>query len=330
MTPNLLNRRHFLASSLALAAPGLLGSQAQPETPKSTAELLGHPASAKLLMVHADDAGMCHSVNLATWDALTNGLANSASIMVPCPWFPEMADWAKRFPHHDLGLHLTLTSEWKFFRWRPVAPPAQVKGLLDADGFLHRDVVSTATNASVEEIEIELRAQIERARKFGVQFTHFDTHMGTLYARTDYFDVYTKLGLEYGVPVMLPRPTPELTTEIKQYPVTIDMLHAKGKLGHVFLDRLVTGVPGRTVEERAVSYRKFLRELKPGVTKLIVHLAKDDAEIRAVTGNWMTRWADYRFFTSDEARQLMRELDIHPVTYREMGKLLNPKRASAA
>lgn len=288
----------------------------------TTASQLGLGPEAKLLMVHADDAGMCHSANVATQEAMTGGLVSSASIMVPCPWFPEMADWAKQNTNQDLGVHLTLTSEWKYLRWRPVAPVAQVKGLLDADGFLWRDVRSVASHATPAEVETELRAQIERARQFGVKFTHLDTHMGTLYARADYFDVYARLGREYKVPCMLPRPTAEAAAELKAYPVTADMLTALEKQGHVLLDRLVTGVKGRTVEERRVSYAEFLAALKPGVTKLIIHLAKDDAEIRAVTGNWQTRWADFVFFTSAEARELMAQHKIKLTTYRELGRLL--------
>jgi chitin disaccharide deacetylase len=288
----------------------------------TTASQLGFGPEAKLLMVHADDAGMCHSANIATQEAMLGGLVSSASIMVPCPWFPEMADWAKQNANQDLGVHLTLTSEWKYLRWRPVAPVAQVKGLLDPDGFLWRDVRSAAAHATAAEVETELRAQIERARQFGVKFTHLDTHMGTLYARADYFDVYARLGREYKVPCMLPRPTAEAAAELKAYPVTADMLTALEKQGHVLLDRLVTGVKGRTVEERQVSYREFLAALKPGVTKLIIHLAKDDAEIRAVTGNWQTRWADYVFFTSAEARELLAQHKIKLTTYRELGRLL--------
>ena len=308
-----MHRRHFLAS--ATAAVPLLRAQ-------STAEQLGHAAGAKLLIVHADDAGMCHSANLATQQAMQGGLVSSASIMVPCPWFPEMADWARQNTQRDLGIHLTLTSEWKFFRWRPVAPAAQVKGLLDADGFLWRDVRSVAANASAAEVETELRAQIARAKQFGIQFTHLDTHMGTLYARPDYFDVYARLALENKVPCMLPRPTPEAETELKAYPITGDMIRSWERKGHVLLDRLVTGVKGRTVEERRVSYGEFLAALQPGVTKLIIHLAKDDAEIRAVTGNWQTRWADFVFFTSTEARELMAQHKIQLATYRELGRLL--------
>lgn len=305
-------RRDFLAF---LAAPVLAQPSAQ-----ITAAALGK-SGAKLLMVHADDAGMCHSVNLATCEALLSRSVASASIMVPCPWFNEIAELARTHPDLDLGLHLTLTSEWKHYRWRPVAPPERVKGLLDPDGYIWRDVRSTATHATAVEVETELRAQIERALQFGVKFTHFDTHMGTLYARPDYFDVYTNLAHEYKVPCMLPRPSGVPAAEMKQYPITAEMILKKESEGHVLLDRLVTGVPGRNVDERKESYRKFLRSLQPGVTKLIVHLAKDDAEIRAVTNSWEQRWADFLFFTSDEAKKLMTELQISSVTYRELGAI---------
>jgi chitin disaccharide deacetylase len=308
-----MHRRSFLG---ALAATAF----AQPAA-KTTAERLNR-AGARLLMVHADDAGMCHSVNLATSEALLSSSVQSASIMVPCPWFSEIADLARRRPDLDLGLHLTLTSEWRHYRWRPVAPPDKVKGLLDSEGYLWRDVISAAGRATPAEVEIELRAQLDRARQFGVQFTHVDSHMGTLFARPDFFEVYTKVAREARVVCMLPRPTPEAAAELAEYPITADMLNAKERDGFVLLDRLITGVPGSTVEARKQSYRALLRNLKPGVTKLIVHLAKDDPEIRAVTNAWQQRWADFLFWTSSEAKALMKELDIQPVTYRELGKLL--------
>jgi predicted glycoside hydrolase/deacetylase ChbG (UPF0249 family) len=309
-----MRRREFLAG-LAFSAA------AQTAPTPTTAERMGK-RDAKLLMVHADDAGMCHSVNMATREALLSSSVQSSSIMMPCPWVSEIAETAREHPELDLGLHLTLTSEWKYYRWRPVAPPDKVKGLLDPEGYLWRDVRSVATHASPAEIETELRAQIERARQFGIRFTHVDTHMGTLYARPDYFEVYTKVAREAGVPCMLPRPTPEAAAELSEYPITAAMLEQKERDGFVLLDRLVTGVPGRNLEERRESYRRLLSELKPGVTKLIVHLSKDDTEIRAVTNAWEQRWSDFRFWTSDEARTLLREHNVQPVTYRELGKLM--------
>jgi predicted glycoside hydrolase/deacetylase ChbG (UPF0249 family) len=294
---------------------------AQTETGKTTAQRLGHGPETKLLMVHADDAGMCHSVNMATSEALLSGGVQSASVMMPCPWVSEMAEFARQHPDLDIGLHLTLTSEWKHYRWRPVAPAEKVKGLLDPDGYLWRDVRSVATHASAAEIETELRAQLDRARHFGIQFTHVDTHMGTVYARPDYFEAYTKIAREAGVPCMIPRPTPEAAAELSQYPITAAMLEAKEREGFVLLDRLVTGVTGTTLDERRESYRQLLRKLKPGVTKLIVHLAKDDPEIRAVTNAWQPRWSDFKFWTSSDARALRAEVGVRPVTYRELGKL---------
>jgi chitin disaccharide deacetylase len=241
--------------------------------------------------------------------------------MVPCPWVSEIADTARQHSELDLGLHLTLTSEWRHYRWRPVASIDKVRGLLDPEGYMWRDVLGTAKHASAAEVETELRAQIERATQFGIRFTHLDTHMGTVYARPDYFDAYTKVARDARVPCMIPRPTAVAAAELKGYPITAEMLERKETEGFVLLDRLVTGVPGNMPDERKQSYERFLRELAPGVTKLIVHLAKDDPEIRAVTNSWQQRWGDFLFWTSDRARTLRKELGIRAVTYRELGKL---------
>ncbi|MBM3761140.1 MAG: ChbG/HpnK family deacetylase [Acidobacteria bacterium] len=275
-------------------------------------------APKKRLIVHADDAGMCHSTNIATREAMENGLVSSASVMLPCPWVQEFCAWAKENPKYDLGVHLTLTSEWKNFRWRPVASIDKVKGLIDAEGYMWRDVRSTATNATPAEIETELRAQIERAQRYGLAFTHIDTHMGTLYARPDYFEVYTKLAKEFNVPCMLPKPNGIPEAELKAYPITLDMLREKEKQGYAMLDRLITGVPGKNYAERRVSYKKLIEDLKPGVTKLIIHLAKDDAEIRAISNSWEYRWADYQFWTSNEAKDLLAQHNVELYTYRQL------------
>lgn len=295
-----MNRRSFLNATLAF--PSLLAAQ----------------TNEKRLLVHADDAGMCHSVNEATIEALTKGMVSSASIMVPCPWFPEFAAWAKQHPEMDLGLHLTLTSEWQHYRWRPVAPASSVKGLFDPEGYMWRSEVQTAKSASAQEVETELRAQIERAREFGVAFTHFDTHMGTMYTRPDYFDVYAKLAREYKVPCMIPRPSEELRD--RKTPITEEMILAQERGGAVLLDHLVTGISGRTPAERRESYIKLLEGLPAGVTKLIIHLAKDTPEIRAVTGAWEYRWEDFLFWTDPATKQLMDRLNIRLITYRELGR----------
>lgn len=294
-----MQRRQFLP---ALAAASAASSAAEP----------------KRLIVHADDAGMCHSVNTATIEAMQKGVVSSASVMMPCPWVQEFTEWARIRPEMDIGLHLTLTSEWRHYRWRPVAPWDKVRGLIDKEGYLWRDVRSVAANATPAEIETELRAQIERARQYGVRFTHFDSHMGTLFARPDYFEIYTKLAEEYGVPCMLPRANEANAADLKGYPVTPEMLREKERQGFKMLDRLLTGVAGRTPAERRESYLNLIAGLQPGVTKLIIHLAKDDPEIRAVTGNWEQRWGDFLFWTSDDARRALEKYNVELYTYRRL------------
>jgi hypothetical protein len=218
----------------------------------------------------------------------------------------------------DLGLHLTLTSEWKHYRWRPVAPPEKVKGLLDAEGYMWRSEMQTAFQASAAEVEFELRAQIDLAKRYGIAFTHLDTHMGTLFTRPDYFDVYAKLARECSVPCMIPRPSEELRA--RKTPITEEMILAKEKEGLPLIDWLVTGVGGRSPAERRESYLKLIASLRPGVTKLIVHLAKDDAEIRAITGNWEQRWGDFLFWSSPEARQALDAAGVRLFTYKELAR----------
>ncbi len=294
----------------------------------TTAQRLGYGPNDKVLMVHADDIGMSHSVNAATIEAFKKGLVTSGSIMVPCPWFPEIAAYAREHPELDLGLHLTLTSEWKYLRWRPVAPPDKVKGLIDEEGYMWRSERQTALKATPQEIETEIRAQIERALQFGLKPTHLDTHMGTLYTRRDFFDVYTRLGKEYGIPVMVMRPTPEAIAYGKTSgsPITEEALKKVEAEGFAMLDYLVTGVPGKTPAERKESYKNLLRNLKPGVTMLIVHLGMNDPELKATTGSWEQRYGDFLAFTDPEIEALIKELGIKLTTWRAMGKVAWQKK----
>ena len=145
---------------------------------KTIAERLGYPADAKLLVIHADDLAVAHSVDAASFDALDKGGVTSASIMVPCPWLIEVAAYAKDHPNVDLGLHLTLTSEWKNYRWGPVESKDKVASLLDSSGYLWPETGPAVQNLKVEEAEREIRAQVDRAIATGIHPTHLDSHMG--------------------------------------------------------------------------------------------------------------------------------------------------------
>ena len=192
----------MIAASLALVSIAKTTERVQN---KSVAERLGYPADAKLLVVHADDLGMSHSVNDATIKAFATGLVNSGSIMIPCSWVPEIAEYARTNPRADLGLHLTLTSEWKNYRWGPVLPRDRVASLLDDRGYFYLTESEAASHANVKEAEVEIRAQIDLARKLGIQPTHLDSHMGTLYQNKELFETLIRVGRDNKLPVRIYR-----------------------------------------------------------------------------------------------------------------------------
>ncbi len=195
------SRRYFLAALLSLISLGW-SSVANSRAALTVQEKLGYPADARLLVIHADDFGMAHSVNRAIFEAFENHWITSASILVPCPWFPEVVAWAKEHPDADLGIHLALNSEWKPFRWGPISAAEKVPSLLDPDGYFTFEETDVAAQAKVPEVEIELTAQIERARKMGIHISHLDTHMGALMKTAPLVEEYQRLGREQGLPIL--------------------------------------------------------------------------------------------------------------------------------
>src|SRR5437868_2829575 len=189
-----------LTSVLSLAIASTLQAQM-----KTVAERLGHPANSKLLILHADDLGVAHSENAASFDALDKGAVNSASVMVPTPWITEVAAYARTHPNADLGIHLTLTSEWATYRWGSVESKDKVPSLLDIDGTFPRETKTVATRAKPDEVERELRAQIDRAIALGIHPTHLDSHMGTLFSTPELVAAYVKVAHEYHLPFLVSR-----------------------------------------------------------------------------------------------------------------------------
>jgi chitin disaccharide deacetylase len=314
-----MSRRQLLRGGAVIAVATAAGVEAKE---KSLVERLGFDKDTRALMIHADDVGMCRSVNFATTKALTEGVAASAAVMVPCPWFPEIAAWSREHPEADLGLHLTLTSEWRYYRWRPVAPITQVKGLLDEEGFMWRDVEGVVKHASPEEVEIEIRAQIERARQFGMKPTHVDSHMGTLFADKRFFDAYIRVAKDVKIVPMIPGPTPDILLQAAglglNYTQLTRDLAAKG---YVVLDKLTTSLTKKTYEERKAELMQFIRDLKPGVTELIVHLSGDEDEIQHISGSWPTRSIEGRMMLDPEIKAFVAEQKVRPIGYRPLNAL---------
>ena len=256
----------------------------------SLAERLGYTKDAKLLIIHADDLGVSHSENAASIAAFEKGMVNSGSIMVPCPWFPEIANYSKTHPEADLGLHLTLTAEWETYKWGPVTPIAEVSGLVNEQGFLYDNCADVVRNATVEEVEQEIRAQVKRALAFGVNVSHLDSHMGCLF-NPKFFEAYLKVGREFGLPVLL------LASGLQQFPGMAAKIQPTDiVIGNVFMLN-----PPDAEKGVADYYSNMLRNIPAGVNEMIIHVAYDNAEMQAVTVNhpdfgaaW--RQADFEFF----------------------------------
>lgn len=296
----------LLCSSTSLAQGGA----------KSLAERLGYPADAKLLIVHADDLGMMRSVNAASIKAFETGLVNSGSIMVPCPWLPDIAAYARKRPEADLGLHLTLTSEWTTFRWGPVLPKDRVSSLLDKSGYLYLTEVEAATHANPSEVEAEIRAQIERARSFGIQPTHLDSHMGTLYQNKALFEILLRVAREYKLPTRIS----------KEAIASVSYLQSLLRPDDIVIDRIISIEPNVSAADWEKFYTDGIKSIQPGVTEVIIHLAYDDEEMRAATADhpdWGAAWRqrDFQFFTSDNFRKLLKENQIKLITWRDIGRL---------
>jgi predicted glycoside hydrolase/deacetylase ChbG (UPF0249 family) len=300
--------------NLALAIL-LIASNSLAQT-KTIAERLGYPADSKLLIIHADDLAVAHSEDAASFDALDQRAVTSASIMIPCPWLLEVAAYAKAHPDADLGLHLTLTSEWKNYRWGPVASKDQVPSLLGATGYLYPDTPQAVGALKPAEVEREIRAQIDRAIALGIHPTHVDSHMGTLFSRPDLFAIYVKVAHEYKLP-FLAFIAPDTPTALSSVLSDKDVL----------LNSVVIADPSIRPADWKTFYLNAIKNLKPGVTEIIVHLGHDDAELQAITldhADYGAAWRqrDYDVVTSPEFKQALAENHVIPIQWKDLKKLL--------
>jgi chitin disaccharide deacetylase len=289
------------------------------------AERLGYSATDKLLIINGDDAGMCHPANMATIDAMEKGAMRTSTIMVPCPWFPEIASYAKEHPEKDFGVHLCHTSEWKRYRWGSVASSDQVSSLLDPAGYLWQGVEDVYAHGKPEEALIEGRAQIKRALAAGVDVTHIDSHMGTLQLDPRFLKVYLQLAVEFDLPA---RMAGQETLDRFGHPEVRQLFAAKGIVcpDHFVYEELKN-------EKNGVKdfWMGVVKNLKPGVTELYIHAALLTDELKVITGTAAIRAQEYEVFTNDpEMKKLLADENIKLIGYRPLRELQRKERQSAS
>ncbi|MBC8215539.1 MAG: polysaccharide deacetylase family protein [Candidatus Marinimicrobia bacterium] len=281
-----------------------------PDIHKTWAERLGFPRGSRVLILHADDVGMNHEANTAAQSLLENERIQSAAAMVPCPAFEEFTNWILNNPEVDLGLHLTLTSEWSTYRWSTVAD--SVPGLLDEDGFMWHEVADVVQHASADEVEKEIRAQIENAVSYGIQPGHLDTHMGTLYGRAEFAERFLKVAEEYDIPALVIEFTSEILDRLRSDGINIpdDVVDITAEYSLPKVDDFYAVPYGATYKEKKQNFIDLVQSLKPGITEIIFHPNHDSSLLRQITVHWQQRIWETDMFHDTEIIQFLANEDI--------------------
>ncbi len=333
---NFLTKANSLQKLVLILSLSLFSFVIFAQTKDSTyAEKLGFPKGSRVLILHVDDAGMSYDSNIGAEMALTKGVSTSVSIMMPCPWVSQFIKFLKNRPDLDAGIHLTLTSEWNDYRWGPLSGKSQVLGLCDSNGYLWPDVENVVKHASPEAVEKEIRAQLEKARSMGLEPSHLDSHMGTLFASPLFLERYIRIGIENQIPVMLPGGhDTEIQREMRAPDSRVHQLQSLGKLlwkgGLPVLDDLhnqsYDWIIPREIEKDDQKLQKFktlkyidaFKSLKPGLTMVIMHCTSPTPIFSHISESGPTRKGDLLAMMDPDLKKFIKDQGIILTTWREV------------
>ncbi|MEO9894252.1 polysaccharide deacetylase family protein [Aurantibacter sp.] len=290
------------------------------------AEKLGWPAGKKVIMLHADDIGMCPEANDAAEKMLNEGAIQSAAVMIPCPNAEEFIVWAKNNPKMDVGLHLTLTSEWKTYRWGTITPEEEVPGLIDEERKMWHEVPQVVQHASAEEVEKEIRSQIEQSIEWGYKPDHIDTHMGTLFGHPSYVKVYMKVAEEYGIPAnIIDISNPKVLAEFrsKGYPMDESVVKMSEAYSMPKLDYFTSAPNAKTYEEKVASFKTLIEGLDSGLTEIIFHPSVLTENLKSITGSWQQRSWESQMFSDPDLIKFFEEEGIIFTNWKEIMERFN-------
>jgi predicted glycoside hydrolase/deacetylase ChbG (UPF0249 family) len=294
-------------------------------TPNPLLKKLGLADDDRVVILHADDIGMCQSSLAAYADLVDFGSISSASLMVTCPWFPETASFCRdhRSGKIDMGVHLTFTSEWNGYRWRPVSPQDPASGMTDESGYFYTNSEAVQKHADPAAVQVEAEAQVELALASGIDVTHVDNHMGTVF-HPRFLAAYVQVALQHHVPPLLLRMDEAALQEWGMEPEVAAQLARQlrrlDRQGVPLLDYLHV-MPLDEPDNRLEQVKRVLDALPAGITCLNIHPAQDTAELRAIAPDWRGRVADYRAFASETLRAHVRASGIQLIGWRDLRAL---------
>ena len=281
---------------------------------------LGFGKKDRVVIFHADDIGMCQATLTAFREMIDLGPLTSGAVMVPCPWFLALAADCRANPGTDMGVHLTFTCEWQTYRWGPISTRDPASGLMDAEGCFYHTAIDAQTYANPDYIEPEVMAQVEQAIQAGIDLTHIDTHMGTMF-HPNFLPIYLKAARHFKLPIMLVRPTRERLKRLKGGAKTRKklkkLINQAEEDGWPVMDHLFQ-MPLQKPFGRLEDVTETLDQLAPGLTQFIIHPAKNTTELQAITADWRGRVADYQCFMQDELRDYLTKSGIYTLGYREI------------
>ncbi len=314
--------RHILLLSVAMSMSCLFSAQGTASPEKTYAEKLGWPSGSRIVIFHVDDVGMSYESNVGAIRSLEEGVATSWSVMMTCGWMPQIQRYLQEKSSVDVGVHLTLTSEWRNYRWYPVSGAQAVPSLVDEHGYLWRSVLDVMQHATPDDVEAEIRAQIKKAMAMGIKPTHLDSHMGTLFL-PHFIERYVKVGIEKDIPVMMMGGHMQHILQQRELralaPIVRRMSEKLWQAGLPALDDLVTKLTrAEPYEERKKQLMTLLTEMKPGVTQIIVHCSDAGDHFSKISSSGPERHAEMKLMIDSEIQGFIESEGIILTTWRDL------------
>lgn len=306
------------------------GQVSEVKEPTNWAERLGYPSGKKVIILHADDAGMCEEANIAIKKYLLDGDIQSTAAMPPCPNFDEMITFAIEHPNIDVGLHLTLTSEWENYRWPSVSPVSEVPGLIDEAGMLWHEVPQVVQHATAEEVATEIRAQIEKSIALGFRPDHIDTHMGTLYGTPKYAKAFLDIAMEYGIPANAIDMSDSLVVAYYQkagYPINDEMIKYMEAYTLPKVDNFTSAPNTDTYEKKVASFQELIKSLRPGLTEIIFHPSIETDNLKSITGSWQQRVWEAKMFADPDMKKFFVDEGLIFTNWKEIMKRFDERKS---